>query len=175
MWLPQVVKGLTGTNDAIVGWITALPYLMMAVGMVVNGIHSDRTGERVRHVAFPALWGTVWLLISRVVPSPIAALVCVIVAALGTSAMLGPFWVLPSAMLSGTAAAAGIALINSVGNLGGFAGPYLGGLVEDWTKSSSNSLYVVAAGYLMVGVLAMLVRVPRTKPGAGQNAEAEVV
>lgn len=175
MWLPQVVKGLSGTNDQMVGLITAVPYLMMAVGMVVNGIHSDRTGERVRHVAFPALWGTVWLFASRMVPSGTAALACVVIAALGTSAMLGPFWVLPSAMLSGTAAAAGIALINSVGNLGGFVGPYLGGLVEDWTKSSSNSLYVVAGGYLLVGVLALLVKVPRTKPGAGQNPEAEVV
>jgi len=132
-----------------------VPYVAAAAGMVLVGRHSDRTGERRWHVAGPAFVGALGLAFVAHLRSPVAALAALSLAALGTSSTLGPFWSMPASLLRGTGAAAGIALINSIGNLGGFAGPYLIGLVKDATGSFAGGLLVLAGGLVAAGLLAL--------------------
>jgi len=155
LWLPQIVKGLSGLGDVMVGIVSAAPYAAAAAGMVLVGGHSDRTGERRWHVAGPAFAGALGLALVAYLRSPVAALAALSLAALGTSSTLGPFWSMPASLLRGTGAAAGIALINSIGNLGGFAGPYLIGLVKDATGSFADGLLVLAGGLVAAGLLAL--------------------
>jgi ACS family tartrate transporter-like MFS transporter len=157
-WLPQIVQALAGVDDLTVGLISAIPYVVAAVGMVIVGSHSDRTRERRWHVAGPALVGAAGFLMSGLTEQPVPALAALSIAALGVWGALGPFWTLPTAFLSGTAAAAGIALINSVGNVGGFVGPYLLGYVRTTTTSFAGGLFVLS-GLLVVGaILAVAIR-----------------
>ncbi len=173
-WLPSIIKGF-GLSNVQVGWLTALPYLAAAVGMVVNGLHSDQTGERRRHVAFPALVGALGLVLGAqglVLHTPWLALSALMLAALGMWATLGPFWALPTAFLSGTAAAGGIALINSVGNLGGFVGPYLVGKFTSGAQGYAGGLYTLAGALLLGGGLALGAR-QTVKIGANPFEETE--
>ena len=121
-WTPQIVKAF-GFSNMQTGLITAVPFLAGALIMTAWGRNSDRTGERVWHVALPSFLGALGLIAGSLVSEPAFALLALTVAALGIFAALPTFWTLPTALLSGTAAAAGIALINSIGNIGGFAGP----------------------------------------------------
>jgi MFS transporter, ACS family, tartrate transporter len=122
-FLPTIVKHLSGLSDFQVGLVAAIPYVVAAVTMVLVGMSSDRTGERHLHLAASAIVGAVGLALSSMTTEPILALVTLSIAAAGIWGGLGPFWAMPTAYLSGTAAAGGIALINSIGNLGGFLGP----------------------------------------------------
>jgi ACS family tartrate transporter-like MFS transporter len=158
LWLPQIVKGLSGAPDLVVGIASALPYLFAALGMVAVGAHSDRTGERRWHVAGAAALGAAGLAVAACIEAPLVALGALSLAALGIWSALGPFWALPTAILRGTAAAAGIALVNSIGNLGGFAGPYLIGLVKEATGSFAGGLLVLAGGLVAAGALALGLR-----------------
>src|SRR5262249_51240968 len=128
------------------------------VGMVLNGAHSDRTGERRWHVAGPALLAAVGLALSAAVDSPVLFLFALALAQVGIMSMLPTFWSLPTAFLSGAAAARGIALINSVGNLGGFAGPNLIGQLQAATGSFAPGLLATALVMWIGGVLALCVR-----------------
>jgi ACS family tartrate transporter-like MFS transporter len=127
--------------------------------MVVVGAHSDRTGERRWHIAAPALVGAVGFAASAAFQHPVLALASLSVAALGIWSALGPFWTLPTAFLSGTAAAGGIAFINSIGNLGGFAGPWALGLIKQATGSFAPGLLLLALSLIVVAALAL--RLPR--------------
>ena len=159
MWLPQIIQGLSGLSDFGVGLLSAVPYLAAAIAMVIVGRHSDRTGERRWHVAVPALIGVVGLVLSAYLQSaPALALAALSLAALGIWSAFGPFWSLPTTFLTGTAAAAGIALINSVGNLGGFLGPYLVGAVRSSTQSFTGGLLILAVILLLGVVLALSLR-----------------
>jgi ACS family tartrate transporter-like MFS transporter len=157
LWLPQIVQGLSGAGDLVVGVVSAVPYLVAAVGMVLVAAHSDRTGERRWHVAIPAAAGAVGLVAAAHVPGPAAALAALCLAAVGIWSALGPFWALPTALLSGRAAAAGIALVNSLGNLGGFVGPYGIGVVRETTGSFALGLDALAVALLAAGALALSV------------------
>ena len=108
--------------------------------MVLAGAHSDRRGERRWHVALPAMLGGTALALGAHSTSIAIVIVAISLAVMGLNAMLGPFWAMPTAFLSGTAAAAGIALINSVGNIGGFFGPYIIGLVRTCTGTFRGGL-----------------------------------
>ena len=99
--------------------------------MVLVGLHSDQSGERRWHTAIPAFAGAMALVAAAYSTQLAVTILAISVAVLGVFSMMGPFWAIPTAMLSGTAAAAGVAFINSVGNLGGFVGPYVIGLGED--------------------------------------------
>src|SRR5262249_20943175 len=112
-WLPQLLKRLSGASDLVVGLVSALPYVVAAIGMVYIGRHSDRRDERRWHVAGPALVAASGLVVSALTASPAVAVVAISVAALGIWGALGPFWAMPTAILRGSAAAAGIAWINS--------------------------------------------------------------
>jgi ACS family tartrate transporter-like MFS transporter len=155
-WLPQIVQSFSGLSNAAVSLISALPYLAASVGMVVVARHSDRTGERRRHVAVAAFAAAAGLLLGALVQRhPVLAFLALCLAATGIWSTLGPFWSLPTAFLSGTAAAGGIALINSVGNVGGFVGPTVMGYLKERTHRFESGLLVLAATLVVAGVLAL--------------------
>src|SRR3954468_22699622 len=154
-WVGEMVDKINGLSDVGKGFVTAIPYTVAIVGMVVIPRHSDRTGERKLHVAFCLGLAAASFVVSTVV-SPVAAIAALAVGLFFLLGAHGVFWTMPAALLSGAAAAAGIAMINSIGNLGGFAGPYLVGLIKDATGSTNGGLVVLAA-ILVVGSVVALV------------------
>lgn len=154
LFQPQIVHHLVG-GLARTGVVSAIPYLFAAVAMVVWGRHSDRTGERPRHIAAAYLVGAVGLLATALTADPVPAMAMLVIAAMGQTAAYPTFWALPTAILSGTAAAGGIALINTLGNLGGFVGPYLFGIIKGHTGDNMLGLVVLALGPVMSAVLVL--------------------
>ena len=157
-WLPQIVKSFSGLGNATVALISAAPYLAASISMVLVANHSDRSGERRWHVALPAFAGCLGLTLSAYFLKnnfPLSAFLALCLAASGIWSTLGPFWSMPTAFLSGAAAAGGIALINSVGNLGGFVGPYVVGYVKEATHGFTSGLLVLAATLFVAGALAL--------------------
>jgi len=159
-WLPQILKAFGGLTNAQASVLTALPYLAATVAIVVIGHHSDATGERRWHVAAPAAAGALGLVAAGIFQEahPILALLGLCLAAGGIWGTLGPFWSLPSEFLTGTAAAGGIALINSMGNAGGFVGPVLVGRICDLTGSYQAGLWALAATLVAGSALALSIR-----------------
>jgi MFS transporter, ACS family, tartrate transporter len=162
LWLPLIIEDLSGFGNFAVGLLSVIPYFAGAVGMVLFARHSDATGERRWHVAVAAFIATVGLVLTGATASPVVEMAALTLAALGIYSTLATFWSLPTAFLSGTAAAAGIALINSVGNLGGFVGPYVVGFLSDATGSFYAGLLLLAALILVAGLLALAVRHERS-------------
>ena len=155
LWIPQIFVH-AGITAGRVGTVVAIPYAIAAVGMVWWCRHSDRKKERVWHIVIAALAACVGLTASAVlVDSPLLSVVAISIAAAGTFAIVPIFWTLPTALLSGAAAAGTIALINSLGNLGGFAGPFLIGWIKDSTGSFTWGLLAAAGGVLMTGIIAL--------------------
>jgi MFS transporter, ACS family, tartrate transporter len=154
-WLPQIVKAF-GLTNAQTGFVTAIPYVFGTVAMILWARHSDATRERVYHVGAPLILIGIALALSSYITDPTITMVVLTVAAIGVFCVFGVFWTLPTAWLSGTAAAGGIALINSIGNLAGFGGPYLIGWIKDSTGSTANGLLVLAVLPLLAGVLVFL-------------------
>ena len=157
-FLPQIVKGLSGASDLGVGVWSAVPFAVAAVGMVTVAAHSDRTGERRWHVAACGVLAAIGLGTSSIAPSPQLAFAALAVAAIGLYAFTPPFWSLPTAVLRGDGAAAGIGLINAVGNLGGFIGPFLMGWIRDASGDFRVGLQVLATAALLSGVVVATVR-----------------
>ena len=158
-WLPQIVQAAGDLGSATVVLVSAIPYMVAAVGMVVVGISSDRSGERRWHVAVPAMVGAGGFLLAVAVSASVPlSLVALSIAALGIWGALGPFWTLPPAFLRGTAAAGGIAVINSVGNVGGFVGPFVVGWLREATGSFSSGLVLLAGGLLVGAGIAIAIR-----------------
>jgi MFS transporter, ACS family, tartrate transporter len=156
-WLPQIFKNV-GFSTGSVGYIVAIPYAVAAVAMVWWSRHSDRTKERIWHIAAASAMGFIGLAASAyLTDSPVLSVIAITLGAAGTLAILPIFWTLPAAILSGASAAGAIALINALGNIGGFAGPYVIGWVKDATGSFTYGLLVVASGVLFTGVLALLI------------------
>ena len=155
LWLPQIVKSFSGVSDLLVGFISAIPFIAASLGMVVIGRSSDQSGERRWHVAISAFAGAAGLVLAAFVKMPVAELAALSLAAVGIWGTLGPFWAMSSEFLTGTAAAAGIALINSIGNLGGFAGPYLIGVVRSRTDNFALALLALAACPLLGSVITL--------------------
>jgi cyanate permease len=160
-WLPQLVKN-SGIDDVFtIGLLTAIPYFVAAVVMVLAARHSDRSGERRWHAAVAALAGALGLVVATIYSdNTVIAMAALSVATAGILSTFPIFWSLPTAMLGGAAAAAGIALINSVGNLAGFVSPYLVGAIKDATHSTANGIYLLAAS-LVVGALLVVAAVRR--------------
>ncbi len=162
-WLPLIIEDISGFGTFAVGLLGAIPYLAGAVGMLLLARHSDATGERRWHVAVAAFVGAVGLVLTGAAgSSTLVEMAALTLAALGIYSTLATFWSLPTAFLSGTAAAAGIALINSVGNLGGFVGPYVVGFLSDETGSFYAGLLLLAVLVLVAGLLALAVRHERS-------------
>ena len=154
LWLPQIVSGM-GYSNMTTGFIVALPYAAALVAMLAFARSSDARNERVWHTACAALVAAAGLLGAAVFHGDAIRILALTVAAMGIYSALVTFWTLPQSFLGGTAAAAGIALVNSIGNLGGFAGPYLMG----WLKQSSGGyglgLAALAAGLIVTAVLVL--------------------
>ena len=144
-WVPTIVKGLSGYTELEVGLFSAIPYIAAAVGMVLVGRSSDRSGERFLHIAIPSVFGALGFIATGFLFSPGLAMLALAVAAVGDYSTRGPFWALPGRFLTGSAAAAGIALINSMGALGGFVGPSAVGYLRDVTHSFVAPLFLLAA------------------------------
>ena len=153
LWLPTIIKGLSGMGNVAIGFISAIPYLAAAVATVANGVHSDRTGERVVHVAVPCIIAAAGFMASAFVTSPVLALALITVAAMGILSRNAPFWAIPGMFLTGEAAAGGLALVNTVGALGGFVGPYIVGYVRDSTGSFQGGLITLSIAVLSSGLL----------------------
>lgn len=163
LWLPLIIEGFSGFGDLAVGFLSAIPYVFGAIGMVLFARHSDATGERRWHVAVAAFIATAGLVLTGLVGDSITLQMAALsIAALGIYSTLATFWSLPTAFLSGTAAAAGIALVNSVGNLGGFVGPYAVGYLSEATGSSYAGMLFLAVLILLAGLLALAVRHQRS-------------
>jgi MFS family permease len=169
-WLPTIVKAFGMKGYLRVGLITAIPYGVAVIGMIVLSNHSDKTGERRLHYVRNVVAGAVGLVLSGVFASnPVLAIIFLSVGTLGVIGSMPLFWPLPSAFLAGTAAAAGIGIVNSVGNLGGYVGPNIPIWARYFSKDPSAALYIIA-GILMVGAVLTYFFIPRTlrvRVGAG--------
>jgi sugar phosphate permease len=170
LWIPQIVKQLGNLTLVQAGLLTAVPFLISGSFMVASAYHSDYTGERALHICYPGLVGAAGLVAYGFLKDPALALIALSIAASGMWAMLGPFWAMVKGALGKqgpVAIAAGLAFINAVGNLGGFLGPYVVGLVKDLTKNFAMSVLTLA-GFVVVGsVLAVIAgRLSGSSPGA---------
>jgi ACS family tartrate transporter-like MFS transporter len=162
LWGPQLVKSrASGFSNSAVGLLVMLPNLVGLVALLLVSRSSDRRGERRFHVAIPAVIAGLALVLLGTTHSPFLSEGFLTLLAVGVYGSLAPFWALPSEFLTGTGAAAGIALVNSVGNLGGFVGPYAIGALTQRTGSLNAGLAVPAVCLFVAAVLALVL--PRRK------------
>jgi ACS family tartrate transporter-like MFS transporter len=150
-FLPQIVKGF-GLNTFLTTLISAAPYAVGVIGMVWWGRRSDRLTERRLHTAIPLFVASAGIAVSTMLDDPTLKMISLCVAGFGIFACLPVFWTLPTAFLSGAAAAAGIAVINSIGNLAGFAGPFAMGWIKDHTGSYAGGLLLLS----VLGIIATI-------------------
>jgi len=172
-FLPLMIKSL-GFSDMNVGYITSLPAIAGVIGMIVTSRSSDRTGERVWHLIIPCLVGGIGLLLAGLFmrASPVLAIAAFCVASFGISGSLPVFWNLPTAFLGSAAAAGGIAVINSVGNIAGYAAPQLVGLLRDVTGDYQIPMLVMGALVLLSGLLVPFAgRVRVSMPAPAREAQ----
>ena len=155
-YLPTLIKNTGVSNPLSVGLLTALPYAVAVIAMLIVSRHSDKRGERRWHITIPALAGTLgWIASAAFIHEPMLATIALTVATAAVLVTMTQFWVLPTAMLTGAAAASGIAVINSVGNLAGFVSPYLIGGIIDRTHSTVLAVVALAISMLLAGALAL--------------------
>jgi MFS transporter, ACS family, tartrate transporter len=156
-WLPQIVQGLGNSSHREIGWLTMLPNLVAAGAMYTWARHSDAAQERRWHFVVPALTAALGLTIVSQTSQPVLAMIALTFGAAGLYATLPVFWTLPTASLRGAAAASGLALINSLGNVGGYLGPSLMGYSKDTFGSYSVGLAVLATSLALAGILTLRV------------------
>jgi MFS transporter, ACS family, tartrate transporter len=157
LWQPQMIKAM-GYSNIQTGFIVALPYLLAMGAMVALGVSSDRSGERAGHVAFGAFAGAIGMagaVLLSANHTAVFAFLCL--ACCGIYAALAVFWTLPSSLLRGTAAAAGLALLNSFSNLGGFFGPYLMGWAKQATGDYTLGMLLLAGMLVLAGVSVIVI------------------
>lgn len=159
-WMPTFIKNTGVEGNLLIGVLSAIPFLAALVAMNLFGRSADARRERRWHLVVPALMGTVGFTITAsVTGNTVISLIALSIAAAGVLTCAPLFWSLPTSFLGGTAAAAGIAAINSIGNLAGFVSPYMIGALKDATGSTASGMYVLAAS-LVVGAIAVL-RTPK--------------
>jgi nitrate/nitrite transporter NarK len=165
LWVPQIIKDVAGGSVLHVGLLTAVPYLLGAVCMVVTAQRTDRSGNHRRTLTLATVVaGLAFLAVAVLLDvGPVVTLAAISVAVMGLFSTFGPFWTLPSAFLRGTAAAGGIALINSIGNLGGFVSPWIVGLVKKQTGSFTGGIAFLAAALLVAAILVAVGTRPRVE------------
>ncbi|HEU4602859.1 MAG TPA: MFS transporter [Steroidobacteraceae bacterium] len=167
-WLPQVIKEMSSYGDLAVGVLSALPWVGIAAGMIANSWHSDLTQERYRHVAFALLLGTVALVAASMIAHGVLALLLLVIGGVGLGGAQGVFWSIPTTFLSRAIAAAGITLINLIGNVGGLIGPYLIGLIRSHSSSFSGPVWFVAAVMASGAILISLLHSSERRLNRGQ-------
>jgi len=157
LWLPQIIKGM-GLNDPLdIGLVMAIPYLIATICMVLWSRHSDKTGERVWHCAGALALASAGLISSAYAGSPLLAIIAITVAAIGLYCSQPIFWAMPTGYLTGVAAAGGIAFINSIGNLGGFVGPFAVGWLKDNTANGFQAGLTFLALCLLAGSIVAVI------------------
>jgi len=157
-WLPSIIKSLGVESATTVGWLSALPYLFAGVFMVLVGRSADARRERRWHLSAPMIMALIGLLLAANFSSNIViVMIGLTMATMGALTGLPMFWPLPSAFLSSAAAAAGLALINSLGQVAGFVSPFLVGWIKDATGSTDVALYILSTVMLVGAILVMLV------------------
>jgi MFS transporter, ACS family, tartrate transporter len=156
MWLPLIVKSAGDLTNFQIGLITTLPYICAAVAMVANARHSDRTGERKLHILGGALVGAAGFVLAALAPSPYVGLFGICVGAMGIWSANTVFWTLPASFMTGAAAAAGIGLINAVGNLGGFVGPFMIGWIRESLGGFAPAMLSLAGFLALHGLITYL-------------------
>jgi MFS transporter, ACS family, tartrate transporter len=160
-FLPKILAEASGYTGSKLAAITSLPFIIALVGMVLIGRHSDRTGERKWHVAVCAFTAAGGILLATQFPDNVPMIVLSFaLSQLGQRAILGVFWAIPPMFLGGAAAAAGIATINAVGNLGGYLGPDLMGRLRDMSSGYTIGLSVLAAGLIVEALLVLSLKLP---------------
>ena len=158
-WVPSIIQSLGVKSSFNIGLLSAIPYIVAVIGMALVSQHSDRTRERRYHSAIPFLVCALGLIGIGVFTTPTLAFTALVLAVVGPLSGLPAFWEMPRALLAGTAAAGGIALINSIGMLSGWLGPSVVGWLADITGRTATGLYVVA-GLEVLGAVLILVFVP---------------
>ena len=167
-WLPTVIKAFSKLyTSTYVGMLVAVPHLCGLIAMIIISRHSDRTLERRYHAAIPAVLGGVALLFVGHMTSPVISIALLALMAVGIDSSFGPFWSFPSQFLTGVAAASGIALINSIGNLGGFVGPYVIGTIAKQTGSTAWGLAFVGVCLVIAAILVLLLPTQRVDLRSG--------
>jgi MFS transporter, ACS family, tartrate transporter len=166
LWLPSYIHSLSTLGNLGIGIVSVIPYVATAVAMVVIGTRSDRTGSHRLHLAATALSAAVFLFVAAQTSSIVPGLAFVALALMATFSMQGPFWASATSLMSGTAAAAGIALINSFGNLGGFFGPYIIGAKRSSGGGFREGMLIITAFLALAGILALVVRPPTKRPSS---------
>ncbi|HEX5222486.1 MAG TPA: MFS transporter [Verrucomicrobiae bacterium] len=160
LWLPTIIKGFSNVSSFTLGVINAIPYFAAGVVMIITARYSDRTGERRNVVALAALVSAIGFALSAWFKNPYLAMAALTLAFIGIKCTIAPFWAMATAFLGSTAAAAGIAFINSVGNLGGYAGPHLVGVIKARTESNVAALLLLGAALLGMAIFTLIV--PKT-------------
>lgn len=160
IWFPTIVQRATGLPNLTVALLAAMPYVAGVIAMLWNGWHSDRTKERRWHTAAPLFLGGAFLALAIALQNHLLlGFLCMIVVGACTTAFMPSFWALPTAILSESAAAASIGFINSVGNLGGFTGPFAIGYLSTATQSFAPGLAVVLLAMILSGVIVLRLRI----------------
>jgi ACS family tartrate transporter-like MFS transporter len=157
LWLPSVIRSLSGLSYFLTGIVSALPFVVTAVAMVLVGMSSDRTGERRWHTAVPALVGALALAAAGFGSSTVVVVTCIGLGLVCAESMVGPFWAMATSRMAGLSAAAGIAVINSLANLGGYFGPDIIGFFRKATGGFRGGLLTIAATLALSGGIALMV------------------
>ncbi|WP_444756708.1 MFS transporter [Pseudomonas sp. A014] len=168
-WMPSIIKSAGITSTFEIGLLTAIPYGVAVIAMLLNARHSNRTGERRLHAAIPALIGGCGLILSAWFSSNLVLSVLFLtVAASGVLSLMPIFWTLPGTVLSGVAAAAGIGMINAFGNLSGFTGSMITAVAENLTGDINNGTYVL--GLCLFASALLIMAIPTAMLGRKQDA-----
>jgi MFS transporter, ACS family, tartrate transporter len=157
LWLPSVIRSLSGLSYFMTGLVSTLPFLATAIVMVLVGMHSDRTGERRWHTAIPAFVGAGVLGLAGYGGSAVLVVACIGLGMACAESMVGPFWAMATSRMTGLSAAAGIAVINSVANLGGYFGPDIIGFFRKASGGFRGGLLAIGVTLALSGGIALIV------------------
>lgn len=158
-WMPTIIKAFSEKlSNTQVGLITVIPYIIGGIAMILWARRSDRTGERRFHAALPPIIGALGLIGAGMTSNPYVSIIMMAIATAGIYSFFGPFWSLPALFLSEAAAAVGIAVINSIGNLGGFVGPYVLGMLKGATGTVKAGLIFISVSLILSSLLVLLIR-----------------
>jgi ACS family tartrate transporter-like MFS transporter len=160
LWLPSVIQSLSKLSYFVTGIISALPFVVTAVVMVVVGMLSDRSGERRWHTAIPAFAGAAAVVGAAYGNSAVVVVACIALGMAFAEAMVGPFWAMATSRMAGLSAAAGIAVINSLANLGGYFGPDIIGFFRKLNGGFRGGLLAIGATLALSGTIALIVGRP---------------
>jgi MFS transporter, ACS family, tartrate transporter len=165
-WAPLIIRSTTGLSNIEVGLVLAVISAVTIMGMLLNSYHSDRTGERAIHIAIPLFVSAVGLVGCALLHQPVLAITALALVPLGHCASYGPFWSMPTQFLTGPAAAAGVALVTMIANVGGFAGPALIGWLKTRTGTHTDAFLLLGGLAVIASLLAL-----RISPARGPSAE----